>query len=229
MSFRVGIDTGGTFTDLVALDEESGEVILAKVLSTPATPAQALLNALAQAKIPLANIRLLIHGTTVATNALLERKGAKVAYVTTEGFEDVPFIQRIRREYHYDLMWNKPEPLVERYNCFGARERMDYKGHVVTPLDLNSIITVLERGQVGAIETVAICYLFAYLNPTHEEASLHYLQQALPQLPISLSSQVAPIWREYERASTTIADAYLRPLMTSYIRDLNRTIARHTD
>src|SRR4051812_22385505 len=120
MAFRVGIDTGGTFTDLVALDEESGEVLLAKVLSTPSAPAQALLNALAQAKIPLAEIRHLIHGTTVATNALLERKGAKVAYVTTDGFEDVPFIQRIRREYHYDLMWIKPEPLVERYNSVGA-------------------------------------------------------------------------------------------------------------
>jgi N-methylhydantoinase A len=227
MPFRVGIDTGGTFTDLVALDEETGEVRLAKVLSTPASPAQALLNALAQASIPLAHIRHLIHGTTVATNALLERKGARVAYVTTEGFEDVPFIQRIRREYHYDLMWNKPEPLTERYHCFGVRERVDYRGNVITPLDLDSLAAVLERGQVGAIEAVAVCYLFAYLNPAHEEATLRHLQQALPQLPISLSSHIAPIWREYERASTTIADAYLRPLLTRYIADLNEQLHTH--
>lgn len=215
------------FTDLVALDEESGEVLLAKVLSTPSAPAQALLDALAQAKIPLADIRHLIHGTTVATNALLERKGAKVAYVTTEGFEDVPFIQRIRREYHYDLMWIKPEPLVERYNSVGAKERVDYQGQVITPLDLDSLVTVIERGQSGEIEAVAICYLFAYLNPAHEEASLRHLQQTLPQLPISISSRVAPIWREYERASSTIADAYLRPLMTRYISDLNLQLHAH--
>lgn len=225
MPFRVGIDTGGTFTDLVALDETSGEIRLAKVFSTPGRPADALLNALAQADIPLAAVKGLIHGTTVATNALLEHKGATVAFVTTAGFEDVPFIQRIRREYHYDLMWVKPAPLVERYHCYGAQERVDYRGQVVTPLELASLQALLAAAERGEIEAVAVCYLFSYLRPDHELSTGHYLQEACPQLPVSLSSQLSPIWREYERASTTIADAYLRPLMTRYIGDLNERLA----
>lgn len=223
-SFRVGIDTGGTFTDLIALDETTGEIRLGKVFSTPSQPAEALVNALAQAEIPLPNVKQLIHGTTVATNALLEHKGATVAYVTTAGFEDIPFIQRIRREYHYDLMWNKPAPLVERFHCFGAQERVDYRGQVITPLDLASLQPVLEAAQRGEIEAVAVCYLFAYLQPEHELATGRYLQEAIAHLPVSLSSQLSPIWREYERASTTIADAYLRPLMTRYIGSLNERL-----
>ena len=225
-SFRVGIDTGGTFTDLIALDESTGEIHLGKVFSTPGQPAEALLNALAQAQIPLPTVKQLIHGTTVATNALLEHKGAKVAYVTTAGFEDIPFIQRIRREYHYDLMWNKPAPLVERYHCFGATERVDYRGDVVIPLDLASLQPVIDAAQRGEIEAIAVCYLFAYLRPEHELTTADYLQAAGLQLPVSLSSQLSPLWREYERASTTIADAYLRPLLTRYIGSLNERLTQ---
>ena len=225
-SFRVGIDTGGTFTDLIALDESTGEIHLGKVFSTPGQPAEALLNALAQAQIPLPTVKQLIHGTTVATNALLEHKGAKVAYVTTAGFEDIPFIQRIRREYHYDLMWNKPAPLVERYHCFGATERVDYRGDVVIPLDLASLQPVIDAAQRGEIEAIAVCYLFAYLRPEHELTTAEYLQAAGLQLPVSLSSQLSPLWREYERASTTIADAYLRPLLTRYIGSLNERLTQ---
>ena len=225
-SFRVGIDTGGTFTDLIALDESTGEIHLGKVFSTPGQPAEALLNVLAQAEIPLPAVKQLIHGTTVATNALLEHKGAKVAYVTTAGFEDIPFIQRIRREYHYDLMWNKPAPLVERYHCFGATERVDYRGDVVIPLDLASLQPVIDAAQRGEIEAIAVCYLFAYLRPEHELATADYLQAAGMQLPVSRSSQLSPLWREYERASTTIADAYLRPLLTRYIGSLNERLTQ---
>jgi N-methylhydantoinase A len=225
MSFRVGIDTGGTFTDLVAVDETNGEVRLAKVFSTPQRPADALIHALAEARIPLPEVKQLIHGTTVATNALLEHKGARVAFVTTAGFEDIPFIQRIRREYHYDLMWVKPEPLVERYHCFGVQERVDYRGQVLIPLDLTSLQPVLEAGQSGEIEAVAVCYLFSYLQPDHEAASGRHIRENCPDLLVSLSSQLSPLWREYERASTTIADAYLRPLMMRYISDLNERLA----
>jgi N-methylhydantoinase A len=223
-SFRVGIDTGGTFTDLIALDESTGEIRLGKVFSTPNQPATALLNVLAQAQIPLPAVKQLIHGTTVATNALLEHKGARVAYVTTAGFEDIPLIQRIRREYHYDLMWVKPEPLVERNHCYGVKERVDYRGQVVTPLDLTSLQPLIEAAQRGEIDAVAVCYLFAYLHPEHELATAHHLQRLIPHLPISLSAQLSPIWREYERASTTIADAYLRPLLTRYIGSLNERL-----
>lgn len=224
-SFRVGIDTGGTFTDLIALDESTGEIHLGKVFSTPGQPAQALLNALTQAQIPLPAVKQLIHGTTVATNALLEHKGARVAYVTTAGFEDIPFIQRIRREYHYDLMWVKPEPLVERNHCYGVHERVDYRGDVIIPLDLTSLQPVVEAAQRGEIEAIAVCYLFAYLQPQHELATARHLQSTVT-LPVSLSSQLSPLWREYERASTTIADAYLRPLMTRYIGSLNERLTQ---
>jgi N-methylhydantoinase A len=224
-SFRVGIDTGGTFTDLIALDENTGEIHLGKVFSTPGQPAEALLNALAQAQIPLPAVKQLIHGTTVATNALLEHKGAKVAYVTTAGFEDIPFIQRIRREYHYDLMWVKPAPLVERNHCYGAHERVDYRGDVIIPLDLTSLQPVIDAAQQDEIEAIAVCYLFAYLKPEHELATARHLQAALA-LPVSLSAQLSPLWREYERASTTIADAYLRPLLTRYIGSLNERLTQ---
>lgn len=225
--YKVGIDTGGTFTDLVALDEATGEVRVAKVLSTPVQPAEALLNALAEADIELPDVNMLIHGTTVATNALLEDTGATVAYLTTDGFQDIPFIQRIRREYHYDLMWEKPEPLVERYHCFGIQERIDYRGQVVEPLELRSLDAVLEAVHDGDIEALAVCYLFSYLNADHERMTSHHLQEQFPHLPVSLSSDVAPIWREYERASTTIADAYLRPLMSRYIHNLDERLTSH--
>src|ERR1700747_2911297 len=135
MTLRVGIDSGGTFTDLVALDNESGQWSTSKVSSTPGEPISGILKAISSAGIDVREIGFLILGTTVGTNALIQRRGAKVAFLTTEGFEDIPFIQRGNRKFHYDLHWIKQRPFLERHQCGGIHERMDYLGNVVVPLD----------------------------------------------------------------------------------------------
>src|ERR1700720_4422706 len=133
MTLRVGIDSGGPFTDLVALDNKSGRWSTSKVSSTPGEPISGILKAISSAGIDVREIGFLILGTTVGTNALIQRRGAKTAFLTTEGFEDIPFIQRGNRKFHYDLHWIKPKPFLNRRNCFGISERVDYRGTVVTP------------------------------------------------------------------------------------------------
>src|SRR5262249_22726569 len=139
MGVRVGIDTGGTFTDLVAVDEASGRWFLSKVPSTPENPIEAISNALAQAEFDAVDVSFVVVGTTLGINAVLTRSGARVVYLTTQGFEDIPFIQRIVRKYHYDYTWRKPEPLVHRPDCLGLSERLDEAGNVLTPLDLDQL------------------------------------------------------------------------------------------
>jgi len=222
---HIGIDTGGTFTDLVAIDAERQRGYTAKVPSNPADPLSAILAAIHQAGIDPAEAASLILGTTVGTNALLERRGAKVVYLTTTGFEDVPFIQRGNRRHHYDLNWIKPRPFIERRYCLGVPERMDYRGRVETPLspdNLKGLQKALERRVEGEeIDAIAVNLLFAYLNPEHELQLAKWLEQNFPGLPVSLSHQVAPVWREYERGLSTIADAYLRPLLETFIGSID--------
>jgi N-methylhydantoinase A len=222
MPMRVGIDTGGTFTDLVAFDAETGVVTTSKAASRGADPIVAFREALAVAGAPWEAVETLVHGTTVATNALIERKGARVALLTTEGFEDLPFIQRINRRELYNLGWVKAAPLVDsRASCFGLRERILADGSVLRPLDETHVRRVCAAIADGGYEAVAVCLLFSYLNPEHEERVGDLLTECLPHLPRSLSHRVAPIWREYERASTAIADAYLMPLVSGYLSNLD--------
>ncbi|MFO1060067.1 MAG: hydantoinase/oxoprolinase family protein [Dongiaceae bacterium] len=209
----LGIDVGGTFTDFVAYDRETSAIRVWKELSVPADPVAGILGGLERhrGRDDIANIRL---GTTIATNAVLERKGAVVAYVTTRGFRDVPFIQRGNRKYHYDMSWVKPKPLVERWHCFEVGERIDAHGRVLQPLDEAEVAEVARRiAAAPEIEAVAVCLLFSYLNPAHELRAREILAAALPDRPISISYEVLPKWKEYERASTTIADAYLKPVV----------------
>jgi N-methylhydantoinase A len=224
MSIRVGIDTGGTFTDLVAVDPSCSRWYRSKVPSTPAEPLMAIANAFDAAGIDPCRVEQLILGTTVGTNALLERKGAKVAYITTEGFEDIPFIQRGNRRFHYDLHWRKPKPFIERRDCIGVPERMDYRGTPITVLDtdaLGALAKHLERVQHDCgLDAVAVNLLFSYLNPSHELALEGWLAEKFPQLAVSSSHRVAPVWREYERGITTIADAYLKPLLQRFLANI---------
>jgi len=228
MAIRIGIDTGGTFTDLIGLDDSSNELVLAKTPSTPSEPVQAIVNALDTSGVALKEIEFLILGTTVATNALLQRQGADVLFLTTEGFEDVPYIQRMNRRYHYSLVWTKPQPLVKHRDCIGVRERLDHRGGVRVPLTDETLETVAaavaERlvGRDPARVAVAVCLLFAYLNPGHELRLGRFLRERFPALPVSLSHQVAPIWREYERGSTVIADAYVKPTFQAYLGSIRR-------
>jgi N-methylhydantoinase A len=228
-TWLVGVDSGGTFTDLVALDPGTGSLQVAKVPSTPAQPVDGVLASLERASLAGSSERL-VHGTTVATNALLERKGARLCLLTTAGFEDVPFIQRLNRRYAYSLFWRKPTALVRRRHSMGVRERVDANGTVLEELTSGEVARITEDVRLlaaaGEIEAVAVCLLFSYLNDAHEVTLAEALRKELPDLPVSLSSRISPLWREYERVSTVLADAYVRPLISGYLDRLSASVER---
>lgn len=227
--YRVGIDTGGTFTDLVAIGDD-GRVVVAKHPSTPRAPVDAFMGVIHKSGLTEneGDIERIAHGTTVATNAVIQRHGAPVVLVTTRGFEDVSFIQRINRKSEYDLHWRKPQPLVRRRWCVGVRERINAQGAPMLPLETDAIEEVVSEirriREADPIEAIAVCLLFAYLNPSHELMLGQQLSAAFPDLPVSLSHVVAPIWREYERTSTVLADAYVKPMVSRYCLTLERSI-----
>lgn len=214
MGASVGVDVGGTFTDLVAIVE--GEIVTAKVPSVPGAQAQGVAAALDAVDGP---IDVLAHGTTVATNALLERRGARTALVTTEGFRDVIEIGRQARASLYDLTAHGPAPLVPRELRFVVRERMGPEG-VLVPLDQGSLAAAVEGVAAAGVEAVAVCLLFSYLHPEHERRVGEALRAALPGVRVSLSTELLPEFREYERSSTTVANAYLAPALSAYLAEL---------
>src|SRR5947207_9544289 len=163
MAIRVGIDTGGTFTDLVAVDDE-GRSFLAKVPSNPDDPVATVAAVLEEAGIEAGQVELVVVGTTIGINAVLTRTGARVLYLTTRGFEDIPYIQRINRKHHYDFHWRKPTPLVRRRDCLGVVERIDEEGRVLTALDLEALEATLADAGLDGEAAVAVCILFSYLN-----------------------------------------------------------------
>jgi N-methylhydantoinase A len=213
----VGVDVGGTFTDLVAIVD--GELRTAKVPSVPDDQAVGVAAALRAAGVEDAAVDVLAHGTTVATNALLERRGARTALVTTEGFRDVIEIARQKRASLYDLAAHHPPPLVPRELRFVVRERMGPAG-VVVPLDEESLAAAVTAVRAAEAKAVAVCFLFGFLHPEHERRAGEALRIALPGVRVSLSSEVLPEFREYERFSTTVANAYLGPALASYLERL---------
>ncbi len=213
----VGVDVGGTFTDLVAID--GGELRTAKVPSVPADQAAGVAASLVASGIESGAVGVLAHGTTVATNALLERRGARTALVTTEGFRDVIEIGRQNRASLYDLTAHGPPPLVPRELRFVVRERMAPDG-VLVPLDEASLTAAVAGVRAAGAEAVAVCFLFAFLDPAHERRAGEELRRALPGVHVSLSSDVLPEFREFERCSTTVANAYLGPALASYLERL---------
>jgi N-methylhydantoinase A len=224
MPIRVGIDTGGTFTDLVAVDDE-GHSFLAKVPSDPADPVATVASVLQEAGIEPRAIESVVVGTTIGINAVLTRRGARVLYLTTKGFEDIPYIQRINRKHHYDFRWRKPTPLVRRRDCLGVSERLDEQGGVLTPLDLDALEATLDAADLdGDGAAVAVCLLFSYLNPDHEVRVRDAIHARLPGLPVSLSHEVAPIWREFERGTTVTVDAFTKPLFDTYVNGLSQAL-----
>ena len=215
---RVGADVGGTFTDVICVGDD-GRVSFTKVLSTPPAYDRAVVSAVAElaAGAPVASV---VHGTTVATNAVLERRGARLALVTTEGFRDVLELRRMRMPHLYDYFWTKPPSLVPRRDRFEIAERMAADGTVVKPLDEDEARALAARLAAAGVEAVAVCLLHAHLHPAHEQRLGEILRAELPGIPVSLSSEVTREQQEYERTATTVVNAYVAPLMGRYVADL---------
>ncbi len=225
---KIGIDIGGTFTDLVLLNEQDGSVLFAKTLTTYPDPTlgimQGIADILAKSGIDKAQVQTIVHGTTLVTNAVIERKGAKTALITTHGFEDVLEIGRELRYDIYDLFLEVPKPLVPRNLRVGVRERLDPAGNVVTPLNINELADIMPGLMQQGVESVAICLLHAFANPAHERQILAYLNAHYPQLYVSLSSEIMPEIREYERSSATAMNAYVQPVIDEYLRKLTQQL-----
>jgi N-methylhydantoinase A len=230
--YRIGIDVGGTFTDMVAVDP-AGRVTLAKAASTPRDPSIGVMDGvaalaealgLAPARL-LAETALLVHGTTVATNALLERKGARVGLLTTEGHRDVLEMREGLKDDRYNLRQPPPEPLVPRARRLGVRERLRADGTVEVPLSRASLAQAIARLRRQGVDAVAVCYLHAYRDGRHERATGQALARALPGVYVSASSAVLPQIKEYERVSTTVVNAYVGPVLSRYLSRLAARLA----
>jgi N-methylhydantoinase A len=221
-SVRLAVDIGGTFTDVVL--EHGERRYTTKVLTTPRAPEEGMLagtlDVLREARLAPSAVEVVIHGTTLATNALIERKGARVAFVTTAGFKDVLETAYEKRYEHYDVYLDMPSPLVPRRLRLPVSERVSAAGKVLVALDEASVAAVAQTIERAAVESIAIGFLHSYANPTHEQRTAELLARRFPGVPISLSSAVSPEIREYERFSTTVANAYVRPLMASYLTRL---------
>ncbi len=224
---RMGVDIGGTFTDVVL--EVGKEQYSTKVLTTYAAPENAIIDGMHQvctkAGISPAQVEQIIHGTTLATNALIERRGAKTALITTEGFRDVIEMRTESRFEQYDLNLQLPEPLLPRQHRFTLKERMDAQGNVLIPLDRADVEKLADEMTSYGFESIAIGLIHAYLNDTHEQMIRDVFAEKLPGVMISLSSEVSPQMREYERFNTTVANAYIKPLMKSYLGRLAGRLA----
>ncbi len=231
VNYRVGADVGGTFTDLVAMDEVGG-IIVAKAPTTPADQSDGVMEAIAKVGVDLSQVDFFSHGTTVGVNAVIESKGARVAVITTEGFRDSLELRRGQRvidnpDDMYNLQMDLPQdyvggydPLVRRPLRFEVPERLDFRGNVVKQLDETVVRQIAEELRKQDVEAAVICYLFSFMNPLHEQRTAEILREMLPGLRLSISSEILPVIREYERLSTATVNAYVMPTMQSYLQRL---------
>ncbi len=221
-TLRLAVDTGGTFTDIVVLDEDSGEFSLGKAPTTPHNTMIGVLNTIDKLKVDLAKVdKFFIHGSTIATNALIEKKGVRIAYIGTEGFRDVPEIARYNRPDMFNPKYKKPPLIVPRYLRFEVKERMLVTGEVFIPLSVESVREIARKLKKLGIKAVAVCLHHAYKNPVHEQRVRDIILEECPGVHISISSEVAKEHREYERGMTTIIDAYIKPVVAIWIDELN--------
>jgi N-methylhydantoinase A len=220
VSHRVAIDIGGTFTDLAAVDEETGALVLSKASTTPGRLDDGVMTAVERSGVPPPSLGVLVHGTTVVINAITERRGVATALVTTAGFRDVLEIGRANRPDLYNLSYAKPVPFVPRRLRFEAAERMSYRGTVLTPLDEEGLRATADAIRDAAVDAVAVCFLHAWANPSNERRAADLLAGWLPGVQIVASHEVSGQWREYERTSTTVLSAYVKPVVAGYLRAL---------
>lgn len=217
MSYRIAIDIGGTFTDYVAMNEETGELIVTKASSTPKNFADGVLEAVKKGGVALEEAAYIVHGSTIVINALTERKGARTALITTKGFRDVLEIGRANRTDLYNYYYTKPRAFVPRMHRFEVEERLNKDGEVIIPLDEDGVRKIALKCRQEQIEAVAVCLIHSYANSVHEERIKEILQEELPGVEISISSEVIKEWREYERTNTTVFNAYVKPAASKYL------------
>jgi N-methylhydantoinase A len=223
---RIGIDVGGTFTDIVVIDDLSGRIHYTKVLTTHGDLARGVIGGIDKILGMVGNsfeqVEYMVHGTTIGTNALIERKGARTGLLTTEGMRDILEIGRIERPAAglYDIFIDTPLPLVPRYLRLDVRERVGAEGEVVVPLDEDSARQAVQALRNQAVESIAICFLFSFRNPAHEERVREICEEVFPEAAVSISSEIAPEFREFERTSTTVINAYLTPVVERYLDNL---------
>lgn len=221
---RVAVDTGGTFTDICLLDAMTGKLYVAKLPSTPSDPAEAVIGGvkklITSLKVSPEHVRFFLHGTTVATNALLEGKGAPTALITTEGFEDVLLIGRQSRPRLYDFWAKRPRPVVPRSLCYGVPGRILYTGEVLRPLDEARLFAIIDDIKRKGIKSIAVCLIHSYANPVHELRAKALISDRYPDAFVTVSSDILPEYREYERMSTVCINAYVMPKVNSYVRHL---------
>ncbi len=230
MAVAVGIDIGGTFTDVIALDLETGDVRAAKSLTSYGDETKALIEGLQDVGVSYGEIDRLVHGTTIGTNAILERRGARTALLVTAGFRDLLVIGRTRRmapNTLFDLTFQRPDPLIPRALRYDVAERVGASGETVRPLDRDALSAVLNDLERQDIESVAVCYLHAYAAPGHELETRAAIREKLPGVPVSLSHEVVPEYREFERLSTTVLNAYIAPALEDYLARLESVLRGH--
>ena len=221
MPYRIAVDVGGTFTDLVAVDEDARQVVEAKVLTTPHDPAAGIVAVLDRSAVPSHDMTHFLHGTTLVINALTERHGARTALITTYGFGDLLEIQRCNRPDMYNLRYVKPRPFVPRDRVFEVRERVTKDGAVLAPLDEDDLGAAARGCREAGAEAVAVCLLHAYANPAHELRCRAVLAELLPGCPVTLSHELTREWREYERCTTAVLNAYVQPAASAYLDRLD--------
>ncbi len=221
MSLRIAVDIGGTFTDLIAFDEQSQKIQHAKSLTTPRDPVEGILDCIRKARLDPLSIDNLIHGSTIAINTLIERKGAKVGLIVTRGTRDVYLIGRGNRPEAYNLFFHRPRPLVPRHRTFEVAERLYCTGEVREPLKAEDVERACTEMAADGVEAVAVCFLHSYANPEHERTAGRIVEEALPGCYVSVSHEILREYREYERMSTTVVNAYIGPTVSGYVRNLH--------
>ncbi len=223
---RLAIDIGGTFTDLVLFDENSGKLTAFKSLSTPADPSSGVLNTINLSNIKIEDVDFFAHGGTTVINAITERKGVKTALITTLGFRDVLEIMRGNRPDMYNLKAKKPEPFVSRKLRFEVNERVSSEGESLVPLNLENLDDIIEECKLNKVEAIAIQFMHSYLNTDNEIKCAKYIKQKLPKVSITLSSDITREWREFERANTAVLNAYVQPIVSNYFDNLEKKLKK---
>ena len=225
---RVATDIGGTFTDLVYVDE-TGQIGIAKTNTTPPNFEKGVLDVIEKADIDTKELSMFIHGTTVIINALTERKGAKTGLITTKGFRDILEIARGNRPDLFNVLYKKPEPFVERHLRREVNERLNYKGETLSPLCREDIEECVNYFKKEGVEAIAVSYVHSYVNPSHEQETVKVIKELWPEILVTASSDITKEWREYERTNTAVLNAYVQPAATTYINKLDKELREKID